>query len=278
MYVDNLKIVVSCPIKNDNEYLIEFTEHYLKMGFNKIYFYDNNDDIRIEPQKLLRSYIQKGEIEIIDYRNRNFDDVWHRKNFFANYDFDWVLFVDDDEFLELKQHECIRVFLSTFSEKTTKIALNNLHYGDNDELYYEKGNVQERFSIPLALDSGTKDYKFNCAVKSLLKKVNIETIQNINAHTLIDRLPYYNANNKIINLKSFWRMDEVDVSYNTAYIKHYCTKSLEEFVRCKIKRSLSFNAIYNNRFGINSYYYMYNKRTQEKDLLFNQLIQQYLRK
>lgn len=277
MYVDNLKIVVSCPIKNDNEYLIEFTEHYLSMGFNKIYFYDNNDDIEIEPQKLLISYIQKGEIEIIDYRNKNFDDVWHRINFFSNYDFDWVLFVDDDEFLELKRHDSIRMFLSTFNERTTKIAFNNLHYGDNDKLYYEKGNVQERFPKPLALDSGTKDYKFNCAVKSLLKKVNVKTIKNINAHTLIDSLPYYNADNKIINMKSFWRMDEADVSYNTAYIKHYCTKSLEEFVRCKIKRAMSYNVIHKNRFDINAYYYMYNKRTREKDLLLSQFRKQYLR-
>lgn len=39
MHVDDLKIVVSCPIKNDNEYLIEFVEHYLNLGFNAIYLY-----------------------------------------------------------------------------------------------------------------------------------------------------------------------------------------------------------------------------------------------
>ena len=39
MHVDDLKIVVSCPIKNDNEYLIEFVEHYLNLGFNAIYLF-----------------------------------------------------------------------------------------------------------------------------------------------------------------------------------------------------------------------------------------------
>lgn len=65
-------------------------------------------------------------------------------------------------------------------------------------------------------------------------------------------------------MRSFWRMDEADVSYGTPYIKHYCTKSLEEFVKCKIKRAMSNNMAYNERFDINSYYYMYNERTRKK--------------
>lgn len=276
MNIYNSRIVVSCPIKEDNEYLIEFVEHYLKLGFDKIYFYDNNDNELIDPQDVLALYIRKGEVEIINYRNQPFNDAWHRRDFFSCYDFDWVLFVDDDEFLELKVHDDIRMFLATFDRDTTKIAFNNLHYGDNDKLYYEKGTVQDRFPIPLPLDSGTKNYKFNCAVKSLLKKVDIRTIQSINAHTLIDGLPYFNTNNKIIDMTSFWRMNETDISYNIAYIKHYCTKSLEEFVRCKMKRAMSNNIVHKDRFSIESYYYMYNERTTEKEYLFKQFLKQYL--
>jgi hypothetical protein len=77
-------------------------------------------------------------------------------------------------------------------------------------------------------------------------------------------------------MRSFWRMDEADVSYGTAYIKHYCTKSLEEFVKCKIKRAMSNNMAYNERFDINSYYYMYNERTRKKDELYKLFREQYL--
>ena len=62
MHVDDLKIVVSCPIKNDNEYLIEFVEHYLNLGFNAIYLYDNNDDDSIIPSEILASYINDGKV------------------------------------------------------------------------------------------------------------------------------------------------------------------------------------------------------------------------
>ena len=70
MHVDDLKIVVSCPIKNDNEYLIEFVEHYLNLGFNAIYLYDNNDDDSIIPSEILASYIKiKSKLLIIESKS-----------------------------------------------------------------------------------------------------------------------------------------------------------------------------------------------------------------
>lgn len=71
-------------------------------------------------------------------------------------------------------------------------------------------------------------------------------------------------------------MDEIDVSFDTGFIKHYCTKSLEEFVKCKVKRSKTNNVIHRNRFNIDTYYYMYYERTIEKDRLFDFFCNQYL--
>jgi len=261
-------IVISCPIKNDNEYLIEFTEHYLNLGFDKIYFYDNNDDDVIQPFVVLKDYFESNKVKIINYRNMIFNDVLHRNHFFRNFNFDWVLFVDDDEFLELKKHNNIREFLSSFNDNVKKIAINQLHYGDNENCYYEKGRVQDIFKNPLPLDS------YNSAIKSLLKNTN--GIYSLNAHSLLDNNPYFNADNKIISLKNISHISYNEVTYETAYIKHYCTKSLEEFVKCKIKRAKSNNVIYSDRFNIDSYYFLYNKRTKEKEKLYNIFIDKYL--
>lgn len=273
--MNNGKIVVSCPVKNDNEYLLEYTEHYLNLGFDKIYFYDNNDENTVQPIELLKPYIKEKKVEVIDYRNRTFHDVVHRKDFFFNHDFEWVLFVDDDEFLELPKHGYIKDFLTAFDADVTKIALNNLHYGDNEHCYYEEGWVQDRFPVPLPLDAGTPNFKFNCAVKSLLKKVDLDA-KYLRAHVLCDENPYYNADQKEVKIIKNWRIDEKEVTYDTAFIKHYCTKSLEEFVRCKIKRARNNNNIHKNRFSLDSYYYMYNQRTIQKDELFNVFIECYL--
>jgi hypothetical protein len=270
----NDDIFVSCPIKNDNEYLIKFTEHYLNLGFDGIYFYDNNDDDAIQPLDVLKDYVERDKVEIVDYRNMAFDDYVHRNHFFKNGDFGWVLFVDDDEFLELKKHKSIRAFLSSFDDDVTKIAINNLHYGDNEKCFYEEGRVQDRFKEPLPLDSSTKYYTFNNAIKSLLKKTNGP--YDLNPHSLLDDKPYYNADNKKISLREGWKTNDADVTYNTAFIKHYCTKSLEEFVKCKIKRAKSHNKRYANRFDIDNYYFMYNKRTEEKERLIDQFVNKYL--
>jgi len=266
-------IVISCPIKNDNEYLMEFTEHYLNLGFDKIYFYDNNDDDAINPKDVLKSYIITNKVEIINYRNVPFRDKWHRYNFLTNYNFSWVLFVDDDEFLELKKHKNIKEFLSSFNSDVTKIAINNLHYGDNEKCYYEKGNVQDRFKVPLALDSGTENFTFNSAIKSLLRKTN--SFIQINAHSLKDDNPYYNADNKKVLLREYWNINDADVTYDTAYIKHYNTKSLEEFVKCKMKRAKGDNESV-RRFNIDTYYFLYNIRTKEKENLIEYFINKYL--
>ena len=42
------------------------------------------------------------------------------------------------------------------------------------------------------------------------------------------------------------------------------------------KRAKSNNAIFSNRFDIDSYYFLYNKRTQEKEELIDNFIEKYL--
>lgn len=259
------QIVVSCPIKCDNEYLVEFVEHYLKLGFDKIYFYDNNDDDEIQPALFLKDYIEQDLVTMIDYRNMYFDDQVHRLDFFQFYNFDWVLFVDDDEFLELRKNRDIREFISSFDNQATKIAINYLHFGDNDFCYKQSGKVQDIFRIPLSLNLADNDgFYINSYIKSLLKKTKLQSNYFLNGHSLMNDTPYYNADGEIIKLASYSRIHNEDISYETAYIKHYCTKSLEEFCKCKIKRARTNNfKKIANRFDF-TYYFLFNNLTEEK--------------
>ena len=47
-------LVLTCA-KNEDKYLVEFVEHYLKLGFDKVIIADNNDEPTIEP--ILENYI-----------------------------------------------------------------------------------------------------------------------------------------------------------------------------------------------------------------------------
>lgn len=263
------QIVVACPVKNDNEYLVEFAEHYLKLGFDKIYFLDNNDDDAINPSDVLTDFLNNGSVAIIDFRNRDFEDTIIKFSFFFNYQFKWALFVDEDEFLELKMHTSIREFLSSFNADVTKIIFNIVHHGDNDQIFQEPGKVQERFCKPIPLELSVQKLEgkvfINSYIKSLLKKRDFNLDIRIYSHSLIDNTPVYNADGIIVELASCCnRVNNKDITYNTAYIRHYCTKSLEEFVKTKMKRAQSNCSEYQHRFGIYNYYFFVNTITQEK--------------
>lgn len=265
---DKDQIVVVCPVKNDNEYLIEYTDHYLNLGFDKVIFLDNNDDKLVMPSKVLAEYVSKGQTTILDCRETDFNDNHFKHSFYCNYDFHWVLFTDDDEFLELKKHKSIRDFINSFNPNVSKIVFNNMHYGDNGNIYQNPGKVQERFPDPLPFDlsipGGISPIYHNSAIKSILKKRNKGSFK-ITSHCMIDDKPTFNADNKEVKLEPcMWRIKNENISFETAYIKHYCTKSLEEFIKIKMKRSLSYCSMYKNRFQLENYYFMFNEKTPEK--------------
>ena len=64
----NLKICLCAIGKNENLYIKEFVEHYKKLGYNRIFLYDNNDidDERFEEK--IKKEIDKGFVKIINYR------------------------------------------------------------------------------------------------------------------------------------------------------------------------------------------------------------------
>ena len=43
--LNQIKICICTIGKNENKYIKEYVEYYKKLGINKIYLYDNNDDI-----------------------------------------------------------------------------------------------------------------------------------------------------------------------------------------------------------------------------------------
>ena len=96
-----------CTIaKKENRYIKYFVEFYKKLGFNNIYFYDNNEpgDEKISDLEIVKKEIKKGYISIIDFKKNSFSFV--TKSYYDCYerfnkDYDWITFFDIDEFLIL---------------------------------------------------------------------------------------------------------------------------------------------------------------------------------
>lgn len=260
----DLKVALCCIARNEILYLDEFINYYKDLGFDRIFLYDNSYD-GDEPIKEL----PHDFVTIIDYRNRQNTQLEAYTHCGKTYgkDYDWIAFFDCDEFLHLVRHRNIKEYLSEemFNDFNI-IKINWLCYGDNELLSYDIKPVQERFIIPVLPLDYHKTYKEvseNQHIKSIIRtnKVN-NIIWYSNPHSPINIEPCCNASGKSISHITWYS----NIDYTYAYIKHYQTKSLEEYMN-KIYRGYPDQIITNkNEFLTKqlSNYFKMNKLTEEK--------------
>ena len=228
----NIKVCLCTIGKKENLYAKEFVEHYKKIGYNHIFIYDNNEIGDEKFEDVLYNEIKNNFVTIIDYRRLQshseqlisyFDCYNKNKN-----DYDWFSFFDFDEFLYIKNNKTIQEFLGNPKfNQCHNIKINWLIYSDNNLIFYENKPLTERFTSPLM------DCEPNRCIKSTVRN-NLK----INFWTKFDN-PHCSTV-KHISCDTFGEIIQFDSPYNIpnyefAYIKHYWTKTLEEFC-IKIER------------------------------------------
>ena len=231
-----MKVALFAIGRMENRYAVEWVEHYKNIGFDKIFIYDNNFGDEEHFEDVLQPYIDSRFVEITDYRDKEscqtkaYVDCYKKHN----KDFDWIAFFDFDEFLTLVNYDNIKDYLSQdiFNDYQC-INVNWMNYGDNDLVTYDDKPVQERFTEPLPYDSKMK-YSFpeNYHVKSIIRCGIDNFFWNHNTHTPLG-LPIKHCD-----------CDGVECSdrpfkpynYNSCYIRHYFTKTIDEWMNHKYYR------------------------------------------
>ena len=258
-YPKNKIKVCLCTIgKLENNYILEFVEHYKKYNVDKIFIYDNNDINGEHFEDLLSDHLKTNFIEIINHRGEKsiqikmFQDCYQ-----LNYKiYDWLIFFDIDEYIYLKNYHNIKDFLIQKKfNKCQSIYLNWIIHTDNNLKYYDNRTLSKRFTEIV------KKRNF-CLGKTIIKG-SIENLKFKSTHILDINLGRCNGFGKIIKIKKYKRSCKVP-DYKYFYINHYYSKSTEEFIN-KINKGdavLSQN-IKNKYFRIN-FYFRFNKITMEK--------------
>lgn len=257
-----INAAVCCIGRLENRYIREFVEHYKNLGFSKVIIADNNHDGEEHFEDVLQDYIDQGFVKILDYRNLVGYQMKAYTEMYEKYkdEFTHLAFFDIDEYLEIPNYSNIQDYLKDKLDYDC-VMVNWLCFGDNEQIYadYTKG-VQERFKQPLPIDLKVQ-YNFaeNFHIKSILKG----GLDNIhfggNPHCTDSNLKCCNASGVRVENRP-WQM----IDYRQAYLKHYVTKSLEEWYTNKMKRGSgdrpyeTFIQFYKDR------YFKYNKPTQEK--------------
>ena len=216
-------------VKNQNIYITEFIQFYQKIGVNKFFIYDNNDENGEKVDlALFKEYTDNNKIEIINWRDKKdekekmMNDCY--KNNYNNYD--WLIFYSIDEYLHLKDNIDIKTFLSNQNfEKCESIYLNWLYHTDNNLILYDNRTLQERFPIT---ESNPKNNSYiNHYVKPIMKG-HLNLIEINNLYKLTDNLKGCDGNGNSVILNG---NEIIEKDFENNYIDYYWCKSTEEFVK-----------------------------------------------
>ena len=227
-----MNIGVCIIVKEENKYLDEFVDHYLNtVGVDHIYIYDHND---VDGEHI-KDYGDK--VTIIDFRGhaKPCQQLAYEECYY-NYgnECDFIMFIDADEFLCIPETDNdIHKFLSLDKFKDADvITLNWVLMSDGNQVYYEDKPLAERFK-----GCELWDHKDNLHRKNIVK-TKLGKIKYKCPHVpflLEKKNPVYISQAGYKTIPAYGNTD-FEKHNKFAYLKHYNTKTLEEFINYKLKR------------------------------------------
>lgn len=278
-----MKVDICCIARNENLTIDDWVTYHINQGIHKIWIIDNNDEGDLSLNIILKDKIKNGKVEIIStFKGAKSFQIKAYNWFLSYYNnqdiYDYVGFLDCDEYLTINtdKYNDVGKFFEIVERECPNIGTLSINwecYGDNEQYYYEYQPVVERFPIPL-------DYNFsscwnlikeNYHIKSFVKS-KVEAHFGWNSHNciIVNQEIAYNSDFKPILGHSPW---VPNVTYNNAKIRHYCTKSLEEYLYRKYGTICADNQF--NKPYTMEYYWKRNKKTKEAIKAFNDIITHY---
>ena len=241
--------VIVCIAKLEHDYIREFVNYHLHLGFKKIYLYDNEDAPTYE--KLLKEFSNNIKVIHLPFNNYEkgvqyvaLDHFIH--NFLYKDNITHVAHIDVDEFIVLKKHTNICEFINEyFVNNCAAIGMNWRFFGSS--------NQSIKTNIPVTIRFTMCEKNGNRHIKSLFDKNYF--IRYDNVHYVITQPNYYTkaTNGQIIDGPF---NDNID--FNVIQLNHYKCKTFPEFQyarsrqRADIKEVVNENVLENfNHYNIN---------------------------
>ena len=260
----NSRIAVCCVEKLENQYIREFVNHYRSLGFGHIFMYDTNSPEQDDVFEIIGDYIANGYVTLIKWSGKPMLEV--RKAFQDCYtkrlnDYDWCLFVDPDEFLELYKDDNITSYLNRLSDYDI-IRINWKTMDDNDLIENSGLPLKQRFTR-------TSNHESDRSYKSLLRTnlSNIDFVRFGSAHGPYSKEHLICDNTGKRITKYINRPFTPECNWDDSALLHYRCKTMEEYIKNKIPKLQGYNFLnFNMRF-----FFQYNIPTEKKIKAYKQL-------
>ena len=260
--------IALCAIgRRENRYAREFVEHYLALGFDHIYLYDNGREYEERLVDALSDDVG-DRLTIVPWsftenaQRSAYNDCYHR--FGSRYA--WMAFFDFDEFLTIVNGQDIHLWLDGYRESQC-VLVNWMNYTDNGLIEDDGRLLAERFTEPMDFDKQVGgDFPENNHVKSIVR-TNINGLQFLkNPHVpTTPALHCCTANGKKCSQKARQPYD-----HSIAYLKHYTTKTISEWMQVKWMRGVADRNIEDFQSDYEDFFFKINQRTKEKEAYIQQ--------
>ena len=228
-----IKIAICAIIKKENLYLREWVEYHKNIGFDKIIIYDNNDVNGELPHTVIGDYIEAGFVDIYNVRGLKLfdngeslqDKTYNQCLDEYNNQFEWIAFIDIDEFITIPNLSDIHQLFENFdTHEVDQILMSWYIIGDNGNLFYENKPVTERFTQGCpACFTDKRACELTHYIKSIVRTSASRDNNKMNCHSLFGVPSIHDMKYKCDGYG--WQSI---TSYDNIYVRHYITKSLTE--------------------------------------------------
>lgn len=259
-----MKVCIICIARNEDKYIGEWINYHLSIGIDKIFICNNDDD-----QEILAKY-NCDKVQVIDYQGvESVQNIAYTAEFKRiRDDYDWVVFIDVDEFIVLENYQNIKEFLNLDRFKDCdSIKMNWKIFSDNEliDVVDDDYSVMKRFTESI-------DHEENHFQKAIIRgNVDIGNSQICGHGYYYGDCNYLSVNvlgervnNHHVGCYNF------PIIHRECWVNHYPTKSIGEYIRQKYFRG-GPNRNPQRYYNLN-YFWKYNKRTDEKEKYAKELI------
>ncbi len=216
-----MKTAICMIVKNEEKSIAEWIAYHLAIGFNSVILFDNASTDRTP--FIIAHFTRRYDVRRINWKVTN--PLYQMQAYdFAlksfRTEFDWICFIDSDEFVVPLHSILINEFLGSFPD-VSAMAVNWACFGSSGYLTRPKGLIIESF-----LQRSETSFAPNRHVKSFVRPVN--TIRSINPHYFEVRGKYVTPHGMLVE----WASPGITTGepvFDAIQINHYFIKSAEQW-------------------------------------------------
>lgn len=214
-----------CTNARDETSMNEWVSHHLLLGFDYVLVFDHLSMVPLH-------YLEKqfpGKVSVIRVGgtgNIKLNLMKRAVEFATNARYNWMLYLDADEYLCLNRHNHVNDFLASF-QNADAIGVNWLMFGTSGHVNQPPGLIINEFT--------KSDLRLNPHVKSFVRPSSCINVTNPHYFVISNPSNYYSGNGTRMPMNPF-NNQPLPFMNAISYIAHYYTQSEKEHYRRKSRQ------------------------------------------